>query len=225
MPMKSTTWLGIAASGAALSVFAYWSAGLPQHEDVPASAEVQRSHSAAQPNPRKELPDGHPFAPVAGDGRAVRAELAALHERVETLADELALVRRQLAAAPRQMDSSAEAVRPHPTREEAEREVRARDAELQSAFNAERIDPQWAGGAAATLRQALGGDESSTIAVRSVECRSRTCRAEIGNEGNADINRFLSSLALRLADTFGTMATGRVDQGGASSTTVLYFSR
>jgi hypothetical protein len=78
MPMKSTSWLGVAASGAALSVLVYWSADLPHDQGVPAPAGMQRSHPATQANPPDELSAGHPFAPVAGEGRALYAELAIL---------------------------------------------------------------------------------------------------------------------------------------------------
>lgn len=75
------------------------------------------------------------------------------------------------------------------------------------------------------MQEALAGDEAMQAAVHNVECRSRSCRLEIADDGAGTLAKSIPSLAFRLAETLPEMMSGQVEDGNGGSTTILYLSR
>ena len=92
---------------------------------------------------------------------------------------------------------------------------------LDEVFRQEKVNAGWAAQSTAVLRRALPPPVNATsIALHTVECRSQSCRVEVGS-GNLDVLRQeLPLLAQRLADRFPSMSVvARSDGMGAT----LYF--
>lgn len=185
---------------------------------------------------RRVLGDRAAGAPMAGasiDAGSMQAQVGFLQDRVEALAQELSLVRQQLdRGGAREARSAAPAVdvlseRNDPVaRAAAEQAARIRDAAREASFRAEPADPVWAGKVSVELRNALAGDaETPPLPVRSIECRSRSCRVEIEDGATGDADRAVSQLAWRMAASFKTLSLSRIDMGGGASVTVLYWTR
>jgi hypothetical protein len=110
--------------------------------------------------------------------------------------------------------------------EQARQTERLRIASTEAAFRNEQGDARWSQGAAASVRAALAqADESMRNQVRSIECRSQSCRVEI-NAGPGDpMARDLPLVIARLGQVLPNVTAGQVDQGDGRKATVLYMSR
>jgi hypothetical protein len=106
---------------------------------------------------------------------------------------------------------------------EAER-YHAYMAGIAQAFSSERVDSVWAGHASSRVSATLEADEVLRGVAHNVECRQRSCRVEIDDDGSGRLNQRLPFFALGLADVLPTIAAERVDQGNGRSATVLYMS-
>jgi hypothetical protein len=96
-----------------------------------------------------------------------------------------------------------------------------RQAELDGLFRQEPVNAAWAGVTSAAVRQALPAPvDGHTLALRDVQCRSQTCRVEVGAVGDDAMRTALPQLARRLAERLPSMAVvSRSDGSGAT----LYF--
>lgn len=160
-------------------------------------------------------------------------EMAALREEVALLRAELSGLKRtvreqsqMLAGTVAEEDTAAN--EPHAkaaAQEEEERLYQERMASVEADFWRESADPGWAAQATATVQEALAGDEAMQAAARNVECRSRTCRLEIADDGAGALAKSMPFLASRLAETLPDMTTDQVEDGNGGSTTILYLSR
>ena len=70
-----------------------------------------------------------------------------------------------------------------------------------------------------------GGDGRLQLLTRSVECRSRTCRVEVTDDGSARMHRTLLKFAQRVGHELPDVTFGQVDNPGGAPTIVLYMSR
>jgi len=110
--------------------------------------------------------------------------------------------------------------------------VRAADAEqrrvymeaVAQAFSNEKVDASWSSHVSSRVNGALDADESLQGVARAVECRDRTCRVEIADDGSGSLNSRLPMIALAVADVLPNVAAERVDRGNGRSAMVLYMS-
>lgn len=215
-------WSLIVAALLAGSGLAWWLAG-PGEEPAPAVRVV------------RELPASHPLAPArAPDAWALQASLGDLQERVAALDAEVKALRQQLATARAQAPAGSTAA---PAAAAMPAEPRARDdpaafaeaeratvTALESTFRREATDPRWSRENAALLQQALTAGASGAVRVGAVECRSRTCRVEIPDDGSGEAGDVLALLSERVGERLPTLSSARIEQGNGSATTVLYLS-
>ena len=110
-------------------------------------------------------------------------------------------------------------------RAETEQAERLRLAASESAFRNEPNDTGWSRNAAASVRAALQGDTPLRGELRSVECRSRSCRVELGADPTGANFPDLPVRLLQLAQTLPNLTATQVDQGDGRKATVLYLSR
>ncbi|MBS0449355.1 MAG: hypothetical protein JSR59_25835 [Proteobacteria bacterium] len=154
-----------------------------------------------------------------------------LEERVARLEGALAAIRREVSDLqaraqkdPHQAESAGDPRSDPAARAEAEGVERTRMSAAESAFRAERDDPASSRSALDSVRQAFAGaDEALRGGVRSIECRSSSCRIEIGGVDGPATG--LPELIGRLAPTWPRVAGGTSDLGDGQRTTVLYLTR
>jgi hypothetical protein len=153
-----------------------------------------------------------------------------LAQQVAQLRQEVAAIRAQLARGP-MANTAAQTREANPrtdpaARQEAERTERMRIASAESAFRGEKQDTRWDQTTTASVRSALTqADENLRQQVRSIECRSQTCRLEINAEAAGALDRDLPMVLSRLGDTLPKITAGQIDQGNGRMATVLYLSK
>ena len=173
-----------------------------------------------------------PTVQAAGAAVAVTAPAAAaasLPEQVVQLRRDVADIRQQLARLPGAAHVAETPAHPRSdpaARLEAEQVEQQRIAATDTAFRSEREDPRWSRDTAAAVRAAVAeADESLRNQVRSVECRSQSCRVVISGDASGPGGQHLSSVMFRLAASLPKVTAGQVDQGDGRPATVLYLSR
>lgn len=197
-----------------------------QPEEVVAPAAQPRERPAAVARAGAVPVSAAPGLPMA----STRApdDLALLKQQMASVQRELAELRLQVArgvpAAPGE-DSAADSRRDPESRAEAEREERTRVASTEAAFRGEANDPRWSQGTSSGLRAAVSEFEALRNQVRSIECRSQSCRVELTAGAPGRLSRDMPRLVSRLSQTLPNVTSGQIDQGNGQSATVLYLSR
>ena len=200
-----------------------------QPDGAPAPTE-QRAQVSGAPAP--SVP-GAAIAPapmhVASGAAAPDGETTSLKQQVALLRREVAEIRQQMVRMPGAALSAEAGPNPRtdPTaRLEAEHVEQQRIASTEAAFRGEKEDSRWSQGTVASVRAALGeAEESLRNQVRSVECRSQSCRVVIGGDTSGPAGQGLSSVMMQLAATLPNVTAGQIDQGDGRQATVLYLSR
>ena len=177
--------------------------------------------------PERAAADHVPLA-VAPADTASTAALQALSARVELLERErprpatqpTSLAGAQAPRAPTEAELRAGPPGAGEQRD-AQRLERERQAELDGLFRQEAVNTTWASLTSAVVRQALPPPvDGAALALHSVECRSQSCRVEVGAAGAEALRQALPQLAQRLAERLPSMAVvARSDGSGAT----LYF--
>lgn len=113
---------------------------------------------------------------------------------------------------------------------EAARIDQQRVSEAEAAFQREPFNGAWSQKASSDVQAALAASGSTGVslasAVRSVDCRSRTCRVVIDAQGGPAVQGELPLVLLRLASTLPRATGGpSTDAGDGRAATVLYLSR
>jgi len=165
---------------------------------------------------------GSPLAP--GDELLqMKADIVALRREVDDLHRRLA---HRNGVAQSETERADDPRRDPLARLEAERVERMRVASTESDFRGERDDRTWSPSAVANVRAVLDqtGD-TALLQVRSIECRSQTCRLEVGADANGALERALPLISSRLAQSLPRMTAAKIDQGNGGEATVLYFSK
>lgn len=201
--------------------------GPPPEAAVAAAAPAGPAMAAAQgatATPAERTPMGQTL-PANEAGVA----LADLMQQVQLLRREVADLRLKVSRLPGVTDAE-----PHPpdprsdsvALEQYRQVERLRVASAETAFRNQADDPRWSQSAAASVRTALGqAHDSMRNQVRSIECRSQTCRVEI-NAGPGDPAALdLPVVIARLGQVLPNVTAGQVDQGNGRTATVLYMSR
>ena len=157
-------------------------------------------------------------SPAAADSR-LAIQVAALQEEVAALKARQSQVGAPSAAQAPTQTESVEAERAL----EAERHRSYMEGVAQS-FAGERIDFGWAGNTSSRVAAAIDEDTVLRSAAHEIECRERTCRLQIEDDGSGRLSQRLSMMSLRLMDVLPTAAAELVDQGNGRNALVLYMS-
>jgi len=203
--------------------------GPPADVVLPADAFSAASAAAGAAPPATRIstesaPTG--LAPPATDAEAGLAEL---RQQVLLLRREVADLRGKVSRLPGMDDAAASQPNPRTDAvalEQARQTERQRIASTEAAFRNEQSDARWSQGAAASVQAALAqADESMRSQVRSIECRSQSCRVEINAGPGAAPAQDLPLVIARLGQVLPHVTAGQVDQGDGRKATVLYMSR
>jgi hypothetical protein len=181
--------------------------------------------------------DSHRSAPQAAQGAARQADVDALRREVALLRSALADLRsapvrtdtsvaRAAAAAPTQAynarpDRAADIV----SQAEQEQQVQDHITQVATGFSSEARDQRWSNETGISLESALASDELKALSVRNIDCRSKTCRVEVEDNGSAAASGALPLLALRMAGTLPNIVSQHVDGANGRATVVMYMSR
>lgn len=168
----------------------------------PAAAALEAPGSAAAPEP---------------------AELAALRRRMAQLEARL-WIQAQRQAAPEAAPAMQPDAEPE-ARADAERRQRDHVAAVAAEFRDEASDPGWASSASAAIQAAIAADDALRPLVRGVECRARTCRVALADEGPDGAGKGLPMLVQRLGAELPRVVFDRAEDAGGGSTLILYMSR
>ena len=155
---------------------------------------------------------------------------------LQDLRYEVALLRREVAEFRLQLGrgaatASAIAAAPDPrvdpqARAEAENARLLRTQALESSFRREDYDARWSQRSSAQVYAALAeADEALRSQVRSVECRSKSCRVELNADASGRLGQALPLILTRLTPALANVAAAQVDQGNGHQATVLFLVR
>lgn len=227
MKLSYLTLLG-AAVALPLGIYLTYRAG-----DAPDPQAVSASVSLPAPVTQEAI---EPPA-VADNGRTAdgtQRDMAALKEEVGILRAEVSALRRAVREQARTLaqagagaeenqaakDPSTEAA----TREDEEWRHQERMATVEADFRREPAATPWSIQTEAAVQEALAGDEAARTAVRSVECRSHTCRVEVTDDNSRGLAKFIPLLSLQLAQTLPNMnmMSTQVEDGADGKVTILY---
>jgi hypothetical protein len=176
-------------------------------------------------------------APQAAQGAATRADVDALRREVALLKSALADNRSARApsdatvaraATPSAMQVyNARSDHPADALSQAEQEQRLQDhiTEVATGFEGETRDQRWANDAGIALESALASQELKALSVQSIDCRTKTCRVEVEDDGSAAASGALPQLALQMAGTLPNIVSQRIERQNGRATVVLYMSR
>lgn len=212
MRLVAATSLGAMALGAGLCIVVWQRAGRPK---------------ARQATPLAATAD--PAEPKTGTSASVetwalRAELAQLRGDVFALREARA---ESAARAPtdRGVATADPEARPRPSVAEIKAAAHERMAEVEAAFRGETIDPGWSSSTSAALRDELSANEGLRYLAPTADCRSRTCRVEILDDGSGVASESLTQLVLQFARTLPNAQADYVDDGHGRKSVVFYMTR
>lgn len=189
--------------------------------------------TALVPRARSNPQTGAGPAPAVAKNGEANQEVATLEKKVDSLSRELAAIQRRLreqeraervATAGRE-NTPANNPRNDPvSRATVERERQEAIAVLEADFHREPTDRTWSSEATAAVQEALAGDETAQTALRSLECRSQTCRMELADD-TGELAKGLPVLLQHLAPTLPSVTANQIDDGAGGTTTILYLAR
>jgi hypothetical protein len=199
-----------------------------QPDDAPAPArQVAPGPSAHLPEAAADRPE--PQGSSAAAAGASDRDLEQLRLQIALLHRDVAEIRLQLArpsSAARQIEAVPDPRVDPEARAQVEQLRLLRVARIESTFRREEYDARWSQGANASVRAALAEvDESLRNQVRSVECRSQSCRVEIASGASGPLGQSLHLILGRLTTTLPNVTAAQVDQGNGEQATVLYLAR
>ncbi|MGH8497689.1 MAG: hypothetical protein ACRERV_02610 [Methylococcales bacterium] len=161
--------------------------------------------------------------------------MAALKEEMGLLSAEVSALRRAVREQARTLAQASlgaeenQAAKQNPsteaaTREDEVRRHQERMATVEADFRREPAATPWSTRAEAAVQEALASDEAARTAVRSVECRSYTCRVELTDDNSGGLAKFIPLLGLQLVQTLPNMSmmSTQVEDGAGGEATILY---
>jgi hypothetical protein len=198
----------------------------------PVSVPVSRSDAATvAPAAAPALAHGEvaSAALAAAPTTESRADAPSLQAQVVALRREVQELRQQVARWPgaAAVAQDTRSLRSDPqARAEMERAEQNRVATSEAAFQNEVRQPQWSQRTAQDVRATLAeADPALRHLVRSVDCRSQSCRVEISPGASEEAQQNLPITLARLAGSLPNVSAGQIDQGDGRMATVLYLSR
>ena len=108
------------------------------------------------------------------------------------------------------------------TQAEQERRHREYVQGVAASFRKEPVDPAWSSSKMSVIQTALASKPELRQLVRSVECRSQTCRMEFADEDSGRSSNAVQSLLAELGTELPTAIAERVEQAGRPGSTVFY---
>lgn len=184
---------------------------------------VYRSVRATEAPPTRD--DRAAAASPSGERAAVSgaAELAALRQEVAQL-QQLVKNQGQTPEVPDQ--AKTEPVDPEikalETQAEQERRHREYVQDVVASFRKEPVDLAWSSSKTSVIQTALTSNPELRQFVRSVECRSQTCRVEFADDASGRPSNAVQSLLAGLGTELPTAIAERVEQAGRPGSTVFY---
>jgi hypothetical protein len=130
------------------------------------------------------------------------------------------------AAAPAEIPNPDE-LRARMDADRAQAETRMRDhlATVAAGFAAEARDQRWSNDVGESIRHALSGEEFTGAGVQSVDCRTKTCRIEMQDDGTGKAASTIPMLAVQMAGALPNLIADRIEQSNGKAMIVLYLSR
>jgi len=171
--------------------------------------------------------EGDQAAEPTGSGEdvsALRRDLASLRSQVSTLRGDVSTAKDQAqndkAGTPKDTRTGEQ------IRTDDDQRHREYMAGIAAAFRQEAVDPAWATRASASVRNAITNDEVIRGLAREVECRSRSCRVVIEENGSNffQLNKDLPAFATSLGDALPSVSAEHVQDGNGSGSVVVYMS-
>ncbi len=115
--------------------------------------------------------------------------------------------------------------------EEVARTRAADDARYQEYMNTvaqsfanEKVDNAWAGRTSQRVNTAFDREQGLRDVAHTVECREKTCRVELQDDGKGEVSSRIPNMMLGLVDVLPNFSVQYVDQGNGRSSMVLYLS-
>jgi len=171
---------------------------------------------------------GAPPATQATGTNPEAADIAALRSQVAQLSRLVRAQGQSLASAPpaKADDPDAKDPRSDPeARAAAQRAYHDYIAGIEAAFRKEARDPRWSSATSAAVQTALVTDDELRRLTRGVDCRSRTCRVEIADDGSGSLGKLLPMFAQHVGKELPSVAFDRVEDPSGATTMVLYMTR
>jgi hypothetical protein len=110
-------------------------------------------------------------------------------------------------------------------RAEDERQWRDYMAGVTAAFRQQSVDAAWSSATASAVQSALATDSDLRPLARGVECRSRTCRVAITDDGSGKLGKALPLFAQQVGQALPSIVAERIEEPGGGATMILYLSR
>jgi hypothetical protein len=217
-----------AAAALPLAIYVTYTGGPSARETATGASAAPMEAAAFQASPEETVSGSHRTA------EGTDKEMAALRKEVTHLRAEVSALRQQWRAqGSRQVvvTGEGEEAPPHNPRidpaaqAEAQRRRQEQMAVLEAAFRQESADYQWSSQTAMVVQEALTSNETAQTVVRNVECRSRTCRVEVVNDGPGIPADFMPMFAMQVASVLPSITANHVEDANGVKTTILYLSR
>ena len=199
-----------------------------------ASVSMRVSHS----EPGASAPGRHASAEMEVErvsaAEMQQQEMAMLKEQVALLKGEVSTLQRQIherwqaaaVAAPRNEEDLDADPRTDPaTRAEAERVRQEQMKIVEASFRQEPTNRLWSFEAAGAVHDALANTDIGLTALRSLECRSSTCRVEFIDDDTGELEEVLPILLQQVSQTLPNGTANHVEDGAGGQSIVLYLSR
>jgi len=169
--------------------------------------------------------------PAEGAATSESIELAELRREMVQLRRQVWIQGQRLEAAePARAETQAPAtakdlLTDSEVRAEQERKHREYMVEIDAAFRKESPDARWSSTTSAVVQTALIADSDLRPLARGVECRSRTCRVELADDGSGELGQILPIFAQQVSEDLPSITADRVEDAGGTAAMVLYMSR
>lgn len=167
-------------------------------------------------------------APDCPECRQLAAQIGVVEQNLALIKSQLAVLRDQPAA---RTVGDATPTSASMTQEQVA-ELRAAEAEthrnfmtgVAQSFAAERVESAWANRASSRIDTQFIEDEALRGMSHNAQCRERTCRVEIEDDGSGRLPQSVPRLALGLVDVLPSFTAEQIDRGGGRVSLVLYMS-
>lgn len=110
-------------------------------------------------------------------------------------------------------------------RAEQQRKWREYMAGIDAGFRKEVTDPGWSSTTSTMVRSVLAASNELGPLARDLECRSRTCRVEIADDGSGASGKLIPKFAQQVGRELPHMVAERVEDPRGGTMMVLYMSR
>lgn len=167
----------------------------------------------------------HPGAGPAAAGGDLRLQVALLRAEVAALRAQVEASQAPARAAP-PSETPAERTAGDPVAREVATVAHLRHMqEVAVAYAAEPTDAGWAASTRGLVQAALAADEGTRALVREVDCRSRSCRVELSDDGSGALSKSLPLIVQRLGTALPSAEAEQSETTGGGARVVLYLSR